>query len=106
MFSYLMAPFKHLPVEVLSIKGPEQSLHLPDNRLMKEFLKKHFPKAEYTVLKGDPEEQIAGHLQHQENALVVLGAYQRSKVSRWFRPSMVDALMRHVKLPLFVVHHK
>ena len=74
---------------------------------MKEFMKRHFPEAKYTVLKGLPEETILAFLQQQkEDALVVLGAYQRSKISRWFKPSMADHLMSKLKLPLFVAHNK
>ena len=39
-------------------------------------------------------------------SLVVLGAYQRGMVSRWFRASMADVLMRDLKLPLFIAHSK
>lgn len=107
MFSYLLSEFKNLDTDVLSVRSEENTLHLPDNRLMKEFMKRHFPKAEYHVYKGLPEDQIISALHHQnETSLVVLGAYQRSRVSRWFRPSMVDALVKHINLPLFIAHNK
>jgi len=107
MFSYTMLPYKHFPVEVLSVKPEKDSMHLPENRLMKEFMKRHFPTAEYTVLKGPAEETILAFLQQQDDApLVVLGAYRRSKVSRWFKPSMADHLMLNLKLPLYIAHNK
>jgi nucleotide-binding universal stress UspA family protein len=106
MFSYMLAPFKHLPVKVLSVNPEKQSLHLPDNRLMKEFMKRHFPKAEYIVLKGDAEENILIYLKQQtEEMLVVLGAYRRNRVSRWFKASMADTLMVNTKFPLFIAHN-
>ena len=52
MFSYLFPAFKHLETEVLSVKNPNQSLHLPDNKLMKELMKRHLPKTNYKVMKG------------------------------------------------------
>jgi nucleotide-binding universal stress UspA family protein len=107
MFSYIMSSLQIMPVEVLSVKPQKQSLHIPDNRLMKEFMKRHFPEAKYTVLKGSPEETILTFLQQQnEDTLVVLGAYRRSKISRWFKPSMADHLMSKLKLPLYVAHNK
>ncbi|MBX9781763.1 MAG: universal stress protein [Chitinophagaceae bacterium] len=107
MFSYMMPFLKHLPVEVISVKSPGNSLHLPDNKMMKEFMKRHFPKAVYTVLKGLAEEEVMNYLKNEkENAMVVLGAYRRSAVSRWFRQSMADVLMKNVKLPLFIAHNK
>ena len=106
MFSYLLNQFKGVPVEVFTVKDRNKDLHLPDNKLMREFIKQHFPTATYTVVKGDPEEQIAAWLQnHKENELVVLGAYSRSELSRWFKTSMADILMRDLNTPLFIAHN-
>ena len=81
------------------------NLHVPDNKLMREFIKRHFPKATFTVIKGDPEEEILQYLEgHRENELVVLGAYRRSEVSRWFKSSMADKLMQDTDTPLFIAH--
>jgi nucleotide-binding universal stress UspA family protein len=108
MFSYTLAALKQCPVEVVSVNaGKKQSSHLSDNRLMKEFMKRHFPKATYTVLKGLAEIEIVNYLKEQKGSpLLVLGAYRRSTVSRWFRASMADVLMRELKLPLFIAHNK
>lgn len=107
MFSYLLPQLKYLETEVLSVNSITTSLHLPDNKLMKEFMKRHFPKAKYTVMKGWAEDEIIKNLKKQdEAALVVLGAYRRGTVSRLFRESMADVLMRDVKLPLFIAHNK
>jgi nucleotide-binding universal stress UspA family protein len=105
MFSYLLPFMKVLPVEILSVKPQDENLHLPDNRLMKEFVKRHFENASYEVLQGNPEHEIVNHLKRSEqNPLVVLGAYQRNLVSRWFRRSMADVLMEKLTSPLFVAH--
>lgn len=107
MFSYLLPQLKHLTTEVISVKPADSSMHLPDNKLMKELMKRHFPNAKYTVLKGDAELEIVSHLkQEEENAVVVLGAYRRGTVSRWFRESMADVLMKEIKMPLFIAHSK
>jgi len=107
MFSYLLPQLKHLDTEVISVNPVTTTLHMPDNKLMKEFMKRHYPKAKYTVMKGWAEDEIVKHLKKtQENALVVLGANRRGTVSRWFRESMADTLMKEVKLPLFIAHNK
>jgi len=107
MFSYTDHSLKQNPVKVLSVKNPKQSLRIPDNSLMTEFIKRHFPKATFTVLKGIPETEIIDYLKQLDNeTLVVLGAYQRGLVSRWFRPSMADVLMQNLQLPLFIAHNK
>lgn len=107
MFSYLLPEMRHMDTEVLSVKSEFLDRHLPDNRLMKEFMKRHFPNADYRVKRGDAQQTILSYLKPaEENVLVVLGAYQRSRVSRWFRTSMADWLLRNRKLPLFIAHNK
>lgn len=108
MFSYLLENYKQLPVVLFTVNdyypGDQR---LPDNKLMREFIKRHFPKANITVVEGDPEEQILGYLRnHKENELVVLGAYQRSELSRLFKISMADRLMKQLDTPLFIAHSK
>jgi hypothetical protein len=107
MFSYIFPSLKHLPSEILSVNEPNQTFHAPDNRLIKEFSKRHFPNASFTVLKGNAEAEIIEHLKDQsEPVLVVLGAYQRGMMSRWFRSSMADILMKNLDFPLFIAHQK
>lgn len=107
MFSYTLSSLKQNPTAVLSVNPVKQSLHVPDNKLMKEFMKRHFPKATYTVLKGFAETEIINYLKEQKDSpLIVLGAYRRGTVSRWFRASMADVLMKDLKLPLFIAHNK
>lgn len=108
MFSYLFGNLQDLPVEVYTAKEYySASLRIPDNKLMREFIKRHFPKATYSITKGNAEEQITGYLRnHKENELVVLGAYRRSELSRWFKISMADILMKELDMPLFIAHTK
>lgn len=106
MFSYLFGNFQDLPVEVYTVNDQMENLRLPDNKLMREFIKRHFPKATYSVAKGNAEELILGYLRNRkENELVVLGAYRRSELSRWFKTSMADTLMKELDTPLFIAHN-
>jgi nucleotide-binding universal stress UspA family protein len=105
-FSYVFSGLNEFDVQVVSVKSIKETLHVPDNRLMKEFMKRHFPNAEFTVLRGDAVTEILDQLKgKEENMLVVLGAYNRGMVSRWFRPSMADILMEELNKPLFIAHH-
>jgi len=107
MFSYLLPSFSSLPADVLAAKGFYGDLHLPDNRLMKELMKRHYPKASYEVLKGQPQTEIISRLKKEkEGTLVVLGSNRRGALSRWFKESMADILMEKIQGPLFVAYHK
>lgn len=107
MFCYTLADPGIDDIEVLTVRKPGRSSHVPDNHLMKEFMKRHFPSARYIVLQGDPETEILRHLRtFGPDTLLVLGAYRRGMVSRWFRPSMADLLMTETRMPLFIAHNK
>lgn len=105
-FSYLLGDMEKTVVEVVTAHNENtNTTRLPHNKLVREWLKKHYPKAEFTLLKGEPEKKIAAHLDsHGSNELVVLGAYRRNEVSRWFRSSMADVLMKELDTPLFIAH--
>jgi nucleotide-binding universal stress UspA family protein len=104
-YSYVFAEFKDLETQVISAKSTRETSHVPDNRLMKEFMKRHFPKAGFSVLRGEAEVEIVKNLKgNEDNLLIVLGAYSRGIVSRWFRPSLADILMEELNKPLFIAH--
>jgi len=107
MFNYLLSSFQDLPVEILTVKKVEDNLHLPENKLLKELVKRHYHNAIYTVLRGIPEEEIINHLKaEKKNFITVMGAYRRSMVSRWFQSSMADALVKNFNMPVFIAHNK
>lgn len=107
MADYLIPWIKELPIEVLTVNHTHEINHLNDNNLMKEFMESHFPDAIHKVMPGQPETLIVDQLKEQEpGTLVILGAYRKSAVSRWFRMSMADVLMGSLQLPLFIAHNK
>ena len=75
-------------------------------QLMKEFIDCHYPNAQFKLLRGDPESELVNYLEKKQEAVVVLGAYKRGMISRWFRASMADILMEETDLPLFIAHYK
>jgi hypothetical protein len=105
MFNYLFQPLKHLPGVVLTINADSDLLYVPDNRLVKEYMKRQYPEVEFKVLKGEPAREIIRYVKEEgKNILLVLGAYQRGVVSRWLKHSIADVLMQEVDAPLFIAH--
>jgi hypothetical protein len=106
MYSYTLPFMTQYPIDVVTVRNSDLDSHVPNNTLVKEFMKRHFPGARFNVLKGLPEDQILNYLiDITDNPIVVLGAYRRSRISRWFKPSMADMLMRKIQLPLFIAHN-
>lgn len=106
MFNYMMPWLRSKATEVISVSDVQDTAELPDDVLVTEFIACHYPASSYTLLNGDPEEELITYLKTgSKNTLIVLGAYQRSGVSRWFRSSMADRLMKEIDAPLFIAHH-
>lgn len=106
MLSYMLPQFKNLPAEIVSVKEEKDETSFPHQQLIHEFIMCHYPNAKYNLLEGIPEDEIIEHLEKRQNTLVALGAYRRSMVSRWFKPSMADVLIKGSQLPLFIAHYK
>lgn len=107
MFSYLMPGMKGIPTEIVSVADSSDSAEFPNEALIKEFVECYYPDATYTLLSGVAKTEIPQYLEKASAAdLVVLGAYNRTAVSRWFKPSMADTLMERFDFPLFIAHNK
>jgi hypothetical protein len=108
MFDYLLKPiYKDITVELLTVKGMEEDLHLPDHKLMKEFIKLRYQKPVYTILKGLAETEIINFVQQlPKSTLLVLGAYGRSIVSNWFKSSLSGGILKETSLPMFIAHYR
>ena len=106
-FSYLLNPLRYLVSEMLFVSSHSSSAHIPDNRLLKEFMKNRFPTVNYKILVGDAGTEIINHLKETDQyTLVVLGAYRKGMVSRLVKHTMADILMKSIKAPLFISHNK
>lgn len=104
--NYMLPWLCSKPAEVVCVFNNEDTAELPDEDLVREFIACHYPTATYTLLNGKPEEELPTYLKDNgKNSLVVLGAYQRGDLSRWFRSSMADRLMKAIDSPLFIAHH-
>src|SRR5205823_577257 len=72
--------------------------------LMKEYLTVHYPSLNYETISGQADDAILNFAEMQTNPLIVLGAYGRSGVSRFFSKSTAGKLLKGRSLPVFVAH--
>lgn len=105
MFSYLFHELEGLPTVLLSVNA-STSNHLVENSNIKDLLKLRYNKAvDYVILNGDPEQTMIDYLSKQgEHAMVVMGAYGRSAISRLFQQSFSNRVIQELKLPVFITH--
>jgi len=104
MFTYLFPEMSGKEVLVVSVKSGTLNLHVPDNRLIHEWMKRHYTHANYKVVQGDLSQLISLCKEQGPEVLVVAGAYERNRISNWLHPSLADDLMRQLKAPLFITH--
>jgi len=105
MLSYTLPSSKNIPVEVISILDENEAKLVPDGLLMKELVKRHFGKCDFATIGGDINLKTDKYLNRQkEGTFIVLGAYGRSRVSRWLRQSLADHVIKSTNLPVFIAH--
>jgi len=104
MFTYIFPEMSGKEVLVLSVKSGTLNLHVPDNKLIHEWMKRHYSRTDYKVVQGEVSDLVNLCKEQGSEILVVAGAYERNKVSNWLHPSLADQLMRHLKAPLFITH--
>ena len=103
-FTQLFTGFTQaLPATLLSItKTKEETLEYEE--LLKEYLSIHYQKLDYEMLASQPEEAILNIAERMTNPLIVMGAFGRSAVSRFFSKSAASRLLKEQSLPIFVSH--
>jgi len=68
-------------------------------------LGKKFSNLKVHKLQGNVEKELLGFLGDEEkNIMVVMGAFGRSGVSRFFRQSLAKVILEKTRLSLFIVH--
>ena len=71
----------------------------------KEWLLHHYSSVEFEILKGETDDQLLQHLLRRKNSFIVMGAYGRGSVSRFFKHSKADLLIKTVTQPIFISHY-
>ena len=102
-FSYLFPEYGETKLQVVNVRqADDQSIE--ESFKIKEWLNEHYANVEFHLLKGNPSDELFGHLLDRKNAFVVMGAYGRGLLSRFLRPSHARLIMRTLNLPIFIAH--
>ena len=91
--------------ELVTVYPGRKSARLTGGALLKEYLKLHFENFRLVSLEGNAGPVLEKYLSGEgAGTLIVMGAYQRNRISRWLKPSLADRLMRKLEVPLFISH--
>lgn len=102
-FAHIFPQLRNLPVTVLLIGNTEEAYE-NDLKKIKKLLSVHFPNNHFELLEGSPEYELFGYLLGKRNMFVIMGAYGRNNISRFFRQSTADLVMKTINLPVFITH--
>jgi hypothetical protein len=103
-FTYLFPELSDKKVTALQVN---KSGHWEDidKYNMREWLKDHYSSIGFEALEGDTDDRLFDYLFKRKNVLVVMGAYGRSSLSRFFKHSEADFLINILTQPIFIAHH-
>lgn len=103
-FTYLFPELKDRKTTILQIndKGVWAD---QDKYNFKEWLQNHYPKLTFEVQQGDADDKLLDFLFKRKNVFIVMGAYGRSSLSRFFNRSHADRIISTVTQPIFISHH-
>lgn len=78
---------------------------LEDRVFITEIVEQKFPGISIHHLEGDQSAVFIDFIrQYPENSLVVMGAYGRSAISRFFRPSLAEKVFSETRSSVFLAH--
>jgi hypothetical protein len=103
-FTYLFPEFANRRVTILEIEN-SKTTDVPAKVKMLEWTNAHYNYLAYITLEGKPSVSLSTYLLSHPNALVVMGAYGRSLVSRLLKPSSSNSVTGTVSNPFFITHH-
>lgn len=106
MFSYLFKPYRNLTAHLIYISN-ENKDELAHHSYIQSWLSLHFSDLHVHVLQGSVRKELVNFIQLQaNNAVVVMGAYGRNALSRLFKQSLADIVLKQTGSTIFMAHEK
>lgn len=102
--AYLLPDLEHVKATALRIgKVDEQTA--AENKRLREWLNVNYRYTDIVTIDGTPDKELYKFLLKKKNTMVVMGAYGRNMISRFFRQSKADVLIESLSCPVFITHH-
>jgi nucleotide-binding universal stress UspA family protein len=104
-FTYLFPELTGKKLTVLEVNEAGDNLFREKGKIA-ELLQIHYPGIEFQLLQGRAEDELFGYLLEKKNVFVVMGAFERNMLSRLFRHSTAELIIKTINVPVFIAHHK
>ncbi|WP_343703694.1 universal stress protein [Chitinophaga sp.] len=102
-FSQIFEELSDVPVRVIYVEEKDQA-QIPQGKLLKDYLRHHYEDISFETLQGAPSAELLATVVHKTDSIMTLGAYGRSRTSRFFHRSDADSILRTANIPLFITH--
>lgn len=103
-FAYLFPSLKNCKATVLWA-NEEGQWPEKEKYHLKEWLRNHYVSFSFEMPKGRADAELMSYLLKKDKALVVMGAYGRSALSRFFHNSQADIIIKTMVQPIFITHY-
>lgn len=102
--TYLFPALDEVKVTIVEVKK-DHNISAPEKKHLKEWLSGRYNFSDFIFIQGDVKEELFNFLQGKKNILLVMGAYGRNAVSRFFRQSCADQVISTLPFSVFITHH-
>lgn len=103
LFTYLFPQLSDKKAIIVQAKEGEAG-NAAEKLKMQEWLEHHYTTIHWEELPGEAETALFGYLLKKKKVFIVFGAYGRSVVSRFFRHSHAEKVIKTVVQPIFIAH--
>ena len=102
-YTYLFSWYSSQHIYLVSVI-PANIVQMEYDGRVREWLLLHFPHAEVVVLKGDAKTELCNFIKNKPGSLVVMGAFGRSALSRFFKESVATTVLSATNSSIFISH--
>jgi len=103
-FTYLFPQLEDVKVTVVHV-DENGEVPGPEKKKFQDWLSGHYSEIHFEELKGDPESELFAYLLRKKNVFMITGAYGRSAISRFFKHSRADLLIKTITQAIFIAHY-
>jgi len=103
MFAYIFPELNDLPSFLVNVSSGKISA-LPHEEDLRTWLSKRYSNMQTIMLHGTEREELERFIASHPDSIVVMGAYGRSGISRFFHKSLANTVIQHTKSHLLITH--
>lgn len=103
--TYLFPEWHHLPVTVVQVSKSGMG-DTAEQRLLTEWLSQYYQQLSFETVRGDAGMRLFEQLTSRRGSVLVMGAFGRTALSRLFKRSHADQLLRMLRQPVFITNYE